>query len=320
MIEAMIAGALGALTLLTPLLVSVGGVVAVRGSSDCPSPAAVTALLPDMPSPAANAGDDVAVIDSAGPDLAISILGPDGSVHLTRRLARPEPSPTACAALAQAVAVVIATWEDQQSAGLSLLQPDVYPPAPAPPTVFRAAPPPLPAGSEPGGAALFLQVALGASVSQSATLATGQIQLGLRGRTSRLGLWLALAVDGQGELSQAGGTSRWRRIALGLGPWVALSRGAVGSEVGVQLFLGRTSVEGSGFPTDRSDAAISPGFEALARLVGPGSVQPFLEGGVRGWFAPQEIDIVGAEQADSHASLPRLEARLMAGVRVRLGT
>jgi len=303
---------------LAPLLVPVIGLTTVQGTSDCPSPAAVAAVLQGLSTPGRAGDDEVAFIDAAGSDLAITIVAGDGSLRLNRRLPRADASPDACSALAAAVAVMLASWDIEQRQDLSLSQAGVEPPPPAPPTIFRAEPPEPPGLSR--GAELSIGVALGMAMSASSALVTGQVQLGVRRRGGRAGLWLTLAIDGEGDLSQAGGTSTWRRTTAGLGPWLALGRGAVTGEVGAQLFVGRTSVHGSGFAEDRSDHVTSPGVEAVARLVGPGELQPFLEGGVRGWFAPQEVDVLDPSQASSRASLPRVDGRLVAGVRVRFGS
>lgn len=309
---------IGPLVLLIPWLVNTPPPITVRGNTDCPLPEAVIASLTEMMIPAPNTSDEVAEIENAGADLAITIRDRDGSLLLTRRLPRTDLSPPACAALAEAAAVVIATWQIEQHAELSLSQPGVHPPPPATTELVMPTPPTL--ESVPMGTEIFLGGALGTTVSQAGLIATVQANVGLRRRADRVGLWLALAVDGQRKVTQSGGTSAWRRMTAGLGPCLALGRGLVVAELGAQLFLGRTSVEGTGFAVDGNDDALSLGIEALLRLVGSGSVQPFLEGSVRAWFAPQEIEVLDSAQADSHASLPRVEGRLTAGLRVRLGT
>jgi len=295
--------------------------IAVQGSGDCPSPAQVATSLSGLSAAGTDSETDTAFVVTDGADVVITVRGPDGSPRLIRRIARVEGSPPNCAALATAAAVVIATWQIERSAELSLLQPGVYPPAPPPParpaeTVVQTT------RQEPAPPREPDFFAIGAAVGTSRTSAgftdMAQIQIAARVHRWPVGLSASLAADAQRDQPLASGTATWRRMTAGLGPWMALSEGLFAVEGGAQLFLGRTSVAGSGFVVDRTAQKLSPGLDAALRLVGTAAIQPFFEAAVRIWFAPQDVALVDAGPADSSATLPRLEARLSVGMRFEL--
>src|SRR3569832_1306007 len=89
----------------------------LRGTSECPAPAQVAALLPGMlPQTGADAQDAYVTIDPVGSAVAISVRGQNGSLLLNRPLAPPSGERATRQTQAHAVAVIIATWKIERSA------------------------------------------------------------------------------------------------------------------------------------------------------------------------------------------------------------
>jgi hypothetical protein len=290
----------------------------LRGTSECPAPAQVAALLPGMlPQTGADAQDAYVTIDPVGSAVAITVRGLDGSLLLYRPLAPPSGERATCQALALAVAVIIATWKIERSAELSLLQPDLHPPpaALAVPDRVPAAYVAAPALPAPPGPVLLLGAAVGTSVDRAGIAGTGGVEVEVRRRS--LGVRLTLVADTERDYAQDGGTVTWRRWCTGLGAVWRLPVSALGLELAGQALLGRVTVQGAGFGIDRTDHALAWGTEAALRVVGAGAVQPFLEAAVRGWLSDQEVEVRGGGSDGS--ALPRVEGRITVGVRCRLG-
>src|SRR3569832_534850 len=91
----------------------------LRGTSECPAPAQVAALLPGMlPQTGADAQDAYVTIDPVGSAVAITVRGLDGSLLLYRPLAPPSGERATCQALALAVANNNTTKKNERSAEL----------------------------------------------------------------------------------------------------------------------------------------------------------------------------------------------------------
>ena len=292
--------------------------LAVGGTSECPAPAQVAALLPGMlPGTGADAQEAYASIDPAGSAVAVTIRGLDGSLLLSRPLASPAGERATCQALALAVAVIIATWKIERNAELSLLQPDVYPPPAATAISDRVPAAEVVTARLPARAApvLLLGAAIGTSVDQAGIAGAGVVEVEVRRRG--LGARLSLVADTERDHAQDGGSVTWRRWSAGLGGVWRLPVTELGLELAGQALLGRVSVHGAGFGRDRTDHALAWGTEAAFRVVGAGTVQPFLEGAVRWWLSEQDVEVAGDTSGGS--ALPRGQGRITVGVRCRLG-
>jgi hypothetical protein len=297
-------------------LLAAGPPVEVEGTSRCPEPAAVAAILPEMLPATNDAHPDIAWIETAGLDVSITLRGPDGST----RFARTITSHGSCADLASAAAVIIAAWTTEQNPELSLEQPGVYPspakpasrPKPAPPAAEapRPAPPPAPVRRP-----FVLEVGAGIGAALDGKGWAGSARVDVGARVQRFGLRLAFAGDSARDESIEHGTATWRKLMVGIGPSIGLIDRTVQLELYAQLALGITMVRGRGYDTNLSATDVSTGLTGALRLeIGRSWVRPWLEIGGRLWFAPQEVAVTKQDQPASHIDLPRTDARVMAGL------
>jgi hypothetical protein len=295
-------------------LLAAGLPVEVQGTSRCPEPAAVAAILPEMLPLTNDPHPVIAWIESAGLDVSITLRGHDGSTRFSRIIT----SHGDCADLASAAAVIIAAWTTEQNPELSLEQPGVYPPAAQPtaepkppiPEALRLAPPPasvrLPLVLEVGAG-------LGAVLDGRGWAGSARVDVGARVR--RFGLRLTFAGDSARDESLENGTATWRKFMVGMGPSLALIDRTVQLELYAQLALGITTVRGRGYDTDLSATDVSAGLTSALRLgIGRSRVRPWLEVGGRLWLAPQEVAVSRQDQPASRLALPRADARVMAGL------
>jgi hypothetical protein len=299
---------------LLPTLAAAGAVF-VQGPSRCPTAAEVAAILPEMLPAAEAAYPDVAWIEAVGPDLQIELRSPTGEVLFSRRLR----SSGTCADLATIAAVVIASWTAERNPGISLLQPSVPPPRrPVPPLVPS---PPVPqVGGGDGSAAppesrreFELSVGLGSSVNSAGFVGAARLEAGMRGR--RLGLRAGFAAETARSESIETRSVSWRRYGLSLEPTLVVVKQPVMVDARAGIFAGFTTVAGHGFDVDRQSSAAAAGLSLAIRLAASsGWLRPWMEVGGQYWLADQEITVTRAQQPNLAVSLPRSEARLLAGV------
>ena len=297
--------------------------VQVRGDSICPTAAEVAAMLPEL-LPAERAYPDIAWIEAAGLDLQIELRSPTGEVRFSRRL----NSSGTCADLATIAAVVIASWTSERNPDISLLQPGVLAPPGAPPSEPTAPPaPPAPAAQTtskhpvappPGRTRHFdFAVGLGSTANSAGLVGAARVEVGMRGR--RFGLRAGFAAETARDETIEARTVSWRRCGLSLGPTLTVVAKPVVVDMRADIFAGFTTVAGHGFEPDHQSSAVAPGL-ALAVRVGTatGWLRPWIEVGGQYWLASQEITITRAQQPNPKVPLPRLEARLFAGISIVL--
>jgi hypothetical protein len=303
-------------SVLLAALLAAGLPVEVQGTSRCPEPAAVAAILPELLPATDDLRPDIAWIETAGLDVSITLRGPDGST----RFARTITSHGSCADLASAAAVIIAAWTTEQNRELSLEQPGFYPPPakpaplpkPAPPAaeVTPPAPPPVSVWR-----ALVVEVGAGIGAALDGRGWAGSARVDVAARVQRFGLRLAFAGDSARDESIEGGTASWRRLMVGIGPSLALVDRSVQLELYAQLALGITTVRGRGYDPNRSASDVSAGLTGALRLgIGGSRVRPWLEIGGRLWLAPQEVAVTKQNQPAARVDLPRTDVRVMAGL------
>jgi hypothetical protein len=109
------------------LAASAGLSVQVQGTSNCPSPIDVAAILPEILPMTGESHPDIAWVEAMGPELSIELRSPEGKALFSRRIT----SHASCADLANVVAVVIASWKMPE---LFLLHPGLSPLLPVPTT------------------------------------------------------------------------------------------------------------------------------------------------------------------------------------------
>lgn len=299
-------------SMLLAALLAAGLPVEVQGTSRCPEPAAVAAILPEL-LPATNAlRPDIAWIETAGLDVSITLRGPDGSTRFSRTIT----AHGSCTDLASAAAVIIAAWTTEQIRELSLEQPGFYPPPAKPAPVRKPAPmPEAPPPAPPPASARVLEVGAGIGAALDGKGWAGSASVEVGARVQRFGLRLAFAGDSARDESIENGTATWRKLMVGIGPSIGLIDRTVQLELYAQLALGITTVRGQGYDTNLSATDVSPGLTGALRLgIGRSRVRPWLEIGGRLWFAPQEVAVTRQDQPTARIDLPRTDARVMAGL------
>lgn len=299
----MSAGAVSAFALAGVLAsVDVDVDIDVQGSSACPPPAAVrerlSQLIPD--------GDGSSRSGSArlesGPDgLHVRVNGADGALVGERTL----PGDHGCQELADAAAVMIASW-----LGRSSIRGLAAPPLPEPaPTVEVAARgnPRWDLGAGLGAA--WSEAGLTPSAQASAALRLGRSAIGLRIQTIVTG-WSETPFDGLDDLG-----ARWRRSSLAFGPRLAVGGDWVAGELYVGAVASWLQIEGRGFPADqtrRSGSLVLGGTAGARLLVGRWSWQPFLDAAMGFWPGRRYIYTL---PDDRSAALPRSQLLGSLGLR-----
>jgi hypothetical protein len=276
---------LGAEGLVLALLLAAA--VTVESTAACPTAAAVEAHLPPLATPADGAPDRARVSGAPG-GLTLTLSRADGSAVVERQL---EAQGT-CDELAGALALMIAVWHAKQHTEL-----------PRPGTLQAPAPAPPSTVSVEAGTQLYASL-IGGEVSPGALLSAV--------------LWrrawgLGLAVSGTTLREQAlgRGVASWTRAALGLGPAHRLLAQPVGVDVWVGALAGLTMARGSGFSSNDTATAWTPGAGAgltFSRAFGPWLLS--LGAGGALWRA-QQLAVSGT---DVRLALPQAEARAGAGL------
>lgn len=295
------------------LLAAAGLPVEVPGTSRCPEPAAIAAILPEMLPATNHPHPDIAWIEDAGLVVFITLRGPDGSTRFSRALT----AQGSCADLASAAAVIIAAWTTEQDHELSLQQPGVHAPAPTQPAPLPAPVPEMPRTAPPAAARrpFTLEVGAGMGVVLDRRGWAGGARVDLGARVRRFGLRLSFAGDSARDESIEGGTATWRKLMIGIGPSLGLLDRTVQIELHAQFALGITTVRGQGYDTNLSVTDLSTGLVGAVRLgIGHSRVRPWLEVGGRLGLAPQDVAISKEGQPSSRIDLPRADARVMVGL------
>lgn len=304
------------LVLLAAVNAPVGLPVHVIGTSRCPTPSEVAAILPELLPITNEARPDSAWIETAGLDLSITLRDPEGNTLLSRRIT----SHGTCWDLANAAAVVIATWKTERTPELSLLQPGVAPPAqvqtentpPARPPAQVLVPAPA-ATERRRRLSIDLAAALGASANGMGWATRGRIEVGLR--RQRVGLRVSLAGDTERDRSIEDGVASWRRLSVGLGPTIAILNRAVILELGAQCLAGITMVRGQSFDSNQRHSGFMPGLASTVRLgLGRGWARPYLEAGGQVWLAPEDLAVERSDLPAARVQLPRADLHAMLGL------
>jgi hypothetical protein len=265
--------------------------VVVRGTSACPSPTDVEAKLAPLVI-SSNGPPDVAEIVRQDTTLTVSLTRPDG-----RAIGRQTLDGHRCDDLAEAAAVILASWEnDARSEGLSLTE----------------APPPAPQPERPRARAW--DVALGGG----AGLAGGSIspEFEASGSVAFARRWLGLraggGVAGFGTVELPHGRVRWTRFVFGGGPKLVWSPSSLVVEGHLGGYGGWVRSAGEGFADSRNDGGFEFSLVGALRVAGAGSgLRPWLEASLAFWPSP----VVAYElPSGDQGRLPALEFALAAGI------
>jgi hypothetical protein len=266
--------------------------VVVEGTSACPTPAAVEqSLRPLLP----EGGRDVVRLEAQDGTLQVTLVRADGS-NAGRRTLGGEHT---CQELAEAVAVMIAAWQSDLAGERALAPPPVAVVATPPPPVIPRPRPSWEVGAGLGG------TLSGAAVAPALLLLGDVSLLGPLGAGARIGL------DGNRNAALPGGSARWRRATLAVGPRVRYGE-RLAAEAHLGPALGWLHIAAQGFDAPQGHDAVVGGLEGELRL-------SWRQRGLRPWLAlgaafwPARIVVYQLPDRTEKA-LPRLQGAATLGL------
>ncbi len=286
--------------MLLATLLGAGPVVGAAGGADCPTATEVAErvahlLTSDGPT---RAPDVVAISDDGG---RVRVTLRDAAAGVIGERVFEGPGKFACADLAAAAAVVVATWESDIHPEFTLQLPGGSAPR-------AAAPAP---GSFDLGAALFGSIA---PTSDAAGVAPGLALVAVwTPRGVGPGLRLALLATTERALPLAGGQLNWRLPAAAIGldwRWAA-GEGAWAPHAHVDALAGWAFLQGVGFMNNFHSGGFEPGAGFGLRLLRRGGwLSPWADLSAVYWLRRQ----VALEMASGQTrQLPRVEGILSVG-------
>ncbi len=266
--------------------------VIVRGTSACPSPSDVAAKLAPLVR-ASNHPADVGDISRQGSTLWISLSRAYG-----RHVGTQTVEGTDCDDLAEAAAVILASWENDEARrdGLSLSPP-------AAPSEIPRSPRRRTWDVALGVGGVLADQAFSPAVMANGSLAPGAGALGVR---------LGGGFAGWGTVELPHGQVHWNRFMIGGGPKLAWATSSLVAEGHVGAYLGWVRSTGEAFSDNRSDGGLEFSFMGAARFsMVEGGVQPWIEGALAVWPSP----VVAYElPTQAEARLPAWGVYVLAGV------
>jgi hypothetical protein len=276
--------------------------VSVQGAASCPDPSLVAERLRGLlpASSITEGGGEVARIDPATDGLRVRLLRADGSVAGDRLLRGQHP----CDQLADAAAVMIASWMDSGATPPGLQAP----PASDAPLALRSRPAPERRRTWDLGAGL------GGSLSADGLTPATQASGGADLIGPALGLRLEAAFTGWAETPLGQQAARWRRTPLTLALRTRRSWAWLAGELHAGPSLAWLQVEGRGFTAaeSRREGDLIFGMTGGARLaLSRARLQPFLTGALAFWPVRS---VVYALPDQTTSALPRTQLLLTLGV------
>jgi hypothetical protein len=282
----------------------------VEGAVTCPSPDEVAARLRPLldGDTVGQPGDRVRLEREQGV-LRVALVQADGRVRGVRNVDERHD----CGELAEAAAVIVATWQPEPLAAVAEAEPEAVAT-----TVRRQreAEAEAAAGSARREGTGF-QAAVGAlmgfsggpgvpGIGLETGWGPGALAFHLR---AQAGDWHHLAIGG----TEDRGDVRWRRWPLALGPALRVPGQNLAFELDVSLAAAWLSLFGDGFASNQRHDALDVGASAGARLAwrGPLPVMPWV--GVTGAFWPRKT-VAQEVSGQARVTLPRVEVGLVAGL------
>jgi hypothetical protein len=236
------------------------GSVVVRGESTCPAPSDVAGKLAPLVRSSSDSAD-VADIVRQGSVVTVSLASADG-----RPIGRQTLEGGRCDDLAEAAAVILATWENDEArrTGMSLAPP-AAPAQPREPSTRRTWDVAVGVGGALQGGSLSPTLIASGSISPAGGM---------------WGLRAGGGLEGSGTTDLPHGAVRWNRFVAGGGPKVAWGESIAG-EAHVGAYVGWVRTEGEGFADNRQGTGFEVAFVASARIsLGGRGLRPFVEGAV----------------------------------------
>jgi len=280
------------LNLLTGALAA--SAVVISGASECPSVAAVQALVSQL-LPGYESEDSVYINQVAG-ELALEMHSAVHGTVFHRRL----PRRHSCAEQAAIAATVIAAWQiDSQS-------------TPAPPAAVPPPAPPTPLLLYEAGAAVS------GTVTEGTFTAGGLLDLLLLPGTRRVGLRLGLFGAGLRAVPIGAGQVNWTRAGLrASGGYRFLTGGRRRWSIDcfADTSVAVAYVAGQGFDRVYTSYAVDLAVGGSVRFgLQRGALRPFVELAIAGWLRPQVVTALSGSLQT--AIVPQVEALLSVGLAV----
>jgi len=280
------------------------------GDSLCPTPAEVRDRLAQLSiSTPGESGSDQhrAYLSSRDGMVHVELASSDGRLLAQRTLDRTG----SCADLAEAVAVVISTWEAEFNPNVAMsvtLPPPAPPPPPASPEVKGVQPPTKPPLRFDVGIGLLASIT-GGEVVPGATVAAS-----LSPPRGHLGLAAALSASlpHSQSVGSLTGSAHWTRVALTAGPQYRLTRNAMMLDVHAGGALALLRVEGVGLPSTASDTSVQSGLGAGLRGIRSWN-------NAAGWLGVDVLAYPGHDHLEigglgDSGQLPRVEVQIATGL------
>jgi hypothetical protein len=270
-------------------------IVEIQGAGDCPRPQAVAERLASMLPEGTSPPRDVAEVSVRAGTLVVTLAREGSLKEEPRRVA----ASGTCTDLAEAAAVIIATWETE-------LHPDI---------VLRL--PRVDVGNAERPCARWdIGAGMLASYASDAAALGGMVwtRAPLGGRWGiKMGL---LATETRDEPFAMGSVS-WTRSTLSLGGSYRLGGEAFYVDAEASALAGLLWIGGQGFATTQSELDFDPGLYAgLVLGRGAGPIDLWISVGGTGWLREQRVRVTGVS---GQASLPRLELLGSAGISMGFG-
>jgi hypothetical protein len=270
--------------------------VIVRGGATCPAASAVLAKVGPLV-PASNEAPDVADIVRDGAAVTVTLTRPDGRTIGTQTLRG-----NACDDLAEAVAVILASWENDEArrAGVSL--------APLPAPTRPREPPARPAWN--------IAAAIGGALEGDSLSPAAMASASASPAASAWGLRAGGGIETSGTADLPHGVVRWMRFIAGGGPNLAWSGASIGGEAHVGAYASWIRTRGEGFADNRQGGGFELSLVGSARvsLAGRG-IRPFVEAALA--YRPSPL-VAYELPLGSETKLPALGVFVVAGALLRL--
>ena len=330
------------ITALLMWLVAINPVVVFTGEARCPTAAEVDSRLRTlMPTASGAAERDVATLEEVHARLRVTVRRPDGTTLGQRELDRAH----SCRELADATALVIATWESDVHPEFALALPPLSesanPSAPSgvgpagadSPAVVQRRARPADSATRPVGASLAAPPAsgrsafdVGAALVAAAAPHTldGAFESDLVAAVSIVAGWVrhgrgpgarvALGAAGDRLIPLGPGEAHWRRATAAIGPQLRFSKLATTSVLDLhgELIGAALNIHGQRFSVNGDDWSLDVGAGAGARLwIGTGTWRPWLDLSIAYW--PTEHVVYAAPSGEA-VSLPKVETLLALGM------
>jgi hypothetical protein len=291
----------------------------VGGDVTCPTPAEVaTRLRPLLAGDAFGQAGDRVRLDREQGVLRVSVVRADGRVRGVRNVDERHD----CGELAEAAAVILASWQTQPDEAVSALERAATPAAQnvlndrASRREVRTRVPQRSGPRFEAGLGAVVGFAGGSPVTgvgleAAAGPAAGGLGLHLRAQVAS---WHQLGLAGSSATDFQPADVRWRRLPLALGPGWRWFGETLALEIDLALAAAWLSVEGRGFMNNQRHDALDVGSMAGLRLGWLGAQrtwQPFVA--ATGAFWPRRT-VAQEQSSQGSTALPRAELGVALGI------